>query len=489
MNMYRSLFTKYMTAFTLIIVVSFTIMAVIVSSTVSTYTSDASKDQLRQTAENVQLFIEKDFAKSDQKLFNNYVYYNFDYIRNILGNFCFFDEDTVVFLTDVNGTILLQSGSDSYSMMDKKVAQSILNAVKSEGEITHTGDLDGFFDSDNIVFIRKICNERVFVGTVFVCVESSNLNQLVGVIVKTIIMTSLWVVLAALIAVYFITERITSPLREMSMAAKSFAAGHFDVRIPVIGHDEVSALATAFNNMADSLTNNEEMRRSFLANVSHDLRTPMTTIAGFIDGILDGAIPPDKHEYYLGIIASEVRRLSRLVTSLLDITRIQAGERKFNMEPFDICEMARLILISFEQKIDEKKLKIEFECDCEKMMVIADRDAIYQILFNLCDNAVKFSYNEGIYRIKINENSGKTFISVYNEGQGIAEDEIAVVFDRFYKSDKSRGLDKTGTGLGLYIAKTIIVAHGEELWVSSVYGKYCEFVFTLPTADKSCNRE
>lgn len=485
--MYKSLFTKYITAFTLIIVVSFTIMATIVSSTVSSYTSDVSKDQLHRTAESVQLFIEKDFANSTQGVFNNYVYYNLNYIQNMLENFGLFDENTLIFITDINGTVLLQSGANASNVADKTVSKSLLNAIKSEGEITHTGKLGGFFNTDNLVFARKITNARMFVGTVFVCVETSTLNQLVEVVIKTIVMTSLWVVLAALIAVYFITERITSPLREMSLAAKSFASGHFDVRIPVIGHDEVAKLATAFNNMAGSLTNNEEMRRSFLANVSHDLRTPMTTIAGFIDGILDGAIPPDKHEYYLGIIASEVRRLSRLVTSLLDITRIQAGERKFNMEAFDICEMARLILISFEQKIDEKKLDVEFECDNEKMMVSADRDAIYQILYNLCDNAVKFSYDEGKYRIKINEKSGKTFISVYNEGQGIAEDEIAVVFDRFYKSDKSRGLDKTGTGLGLYISKTIIVAHGEELWVSSVYGKYCEFVFTLPTVTEDQN--
>lgn len=133
------------------------------------------------------------------------------------------------------------------------------------------------------------------------------------------------------------------------------------------------------------------MRRTFLANVSHDLRTPMTTISGFIDGIIDGAIPPEKHEYYLDVIRTEIRRLSRLVGNLLDITRIQAGERKFNKTAFDICEMARLILISFEQKIDQKKLDVEFECKKEKMIVYADRDAIYQILYNICDNAVKFS--------------------------------------------------------------------------------------------------
>ena len=232
--------------------------------------------------------------------------------------------------------------------------------------------------------------------------------------------------------------------------------------------------------MASSLAKTEETRRVFLANVSHDLRTPMTTIGGFIDGILDGAIPPEKYEHYLGIIASEVRRLSRLVNSLLEITRIQAGERKFNMESFDIAEMAREILISNEQRIEKKHLDVSFECDNDRMFVYADRDAIYQILYNLCDNAVKFSRDGGAYKISIIAKAGKVYTSVYNEGQGIADDDIDYVFDRFYKSDKSRGLDKTGTGLGLYIAKTIIDAHHEEIWVRSVYGKFCEFVFTLP---------
>jgi len=232
--------------------------------------------------------------------------------------------------------------------------------------------------------------------------------------------------------------------------------------------------------MAESLENLETMRNTFVANVSHDLRTPMTTITGFIDGILAGAIPPDKHEYYLGIISTEVKRLSRLVASLLDISRMQAGDRKFTLAPFDICEMARQIIISFEQKIDQKRLEIEFECDQDNITVNADRDAIYQILYNICDNAVKFSIEGGVLRITlIHYKEKKILVSVYNEGQGIPPEDLPFVFERFYKSDKSRGLDKSGVGLGLFISKTIINAHHQEMWVKSKYGKNCEFCFTL----------
>jgi signal transduction histidine kinase len=303
---------------------------------------------------------------------------------------------------------------------------------------------------------------------------------------QTILASILWVMVATLIAVYFITEMITGPLREMSKAAKSFAKGQFDVRVPVRGRDEVAELARAFNNMAQSLENLEKMRNTFMANVSHDLRTPMTTISGFIDNILIGAIPKEEQSYYLGIIKEEVRRLSRLVASLLDISRLQAGDRKFNMQAFDICEQARLILISFEQKIDEKRLNVEFLCDEERMFVSADRDAIYQILYNICDNGVKFASEGGDYRIRIRYDDAveskrkKVIVSVYNEGEGIAPEDLPYVFERFYKADKSRGLDKSGVGLGMFISKTIIDAHGEKIWVESQHHKSCEFFFTLP---------
>jgi len=318
------------------------------------------------------------------------------------------------------------------------------------------------------------------VGSVMTCMVNSGFDDLLEAMNKTIIMSSLWLMLAALIAVYFISERLVSPIRDMSRASKEFAAGHFDVRVPVNGNDEVSDLAEAFNNMADSLQHSEQTKQIFLSNVSHDLRTPMTTISGFIDGILDGAIPPEKHNYYLEVIASEVRRLSRLVNKLLDITKIQAGERKFNMAPFDICEQAREIIISSEQRLEDKKLDVQFNADRDNMYVNADRDAIHQILYNLCDNGIKFAREGGVYEISIRESGNKVVVSVYNEGDGIPETDLPYVFDRFYKSDKSRGLDKTGVGLGLYIARTIIEAHKEKIWAESEYGKWCRFTFTLP---------
>jgi signal transduction histidine kinase len=241
--------------------------------------------------------------------------------------------------------------------------------------------------------------------------------------------------------------------------------------------------------MAESLEKLDKMRSSFLANVSHDLRTPMTTISGFIEGINSGAIPPEKHEYYLGVISAEVHRLSRLVSQLLDVSRLESGDRKFNFEAFDVAEMARIILISFEQKIDDKKLDVEFFAESDEMYAFADKDAIHQVLYNLCHNAIKFSHNGGMFRIRLVRNEGKKIkISVFDEGEIIPQEDGALVFDRFYKSDKSRGLDKTGVGLGLYISKTIIDAHGETIFVESREGFGTEFSFTLKEGDAPSRR-
>ncbi|MBO5274943.1 MAG: HAMP domain-containing protein [Clostridia bacterium] len=481
--MFKSLFTKYITAFMLIIVVSFTVLAAIISTMVTNYSMQSQKTMVGHISETGTYLLTEDYFYSGDENFEEYMQSYGRTVKKSLTMLSRYTEDVVLFVTDTYGNVLATDEDAPANYIMRSIPAEVMKTINAGNNYEGTGTLDGAFEDDHLIFARPVSDaDGNILGALFTCSSSQGLSIFVETMVKTIIMASLWVLLAALIAVYFISEKIIAPIKVMSRAAKSFAAGKFDVRVPVTGHDEVAELAVAFNNMATNLASFEDMRRTFLANVSHDLRTPMTTIAGFIDGILDGAIPPEKHSYYLGLIATEVRRLSRLVSSLLDISRIQAGDRKFNKTVFDISEMARLILISFEQKIDEKKLDVEFDCEEDKMLVYADRDAIYQILYNICDNAVKFSFEGGKYRISLINKDKKTFISVYNEGQGIPEADLPFVFDRFYKSDRSRGLDKTGVGLGLYIAKTIIDAHDEEIWVRSVYGEYCEFVFTLQSA-------
>ena len=476
--MFKSIFAKYVSAFTAIVLCSFLIIILIISAIVGNYSERAKTDIMDNAAHTTASDIEESL---DGKGLSYLLEARGREVSAILSMVCANSDDVTVLVSDSDGRILIAEGRDKDDIdMDETIPSELMTEINRDKEISNESQIYDVFSSPRYIYAVPIHEDGQVCGTVFVCASSVMLSDLLEFIIKAIILSSIWVLLATLVAVYIVTERVTSPLKEISLAAKSFAAGKFDVRVPVRGRDEVAELAAAINNMAESLDNYDNMRNSFMSNVSHDLRTPMTSISGFIDGILDGVIPPEKHEYYLRIVSGEVRRLSRLVSTLLDLSRIQAGDRKFTMESFDICEMGRQILISFEGKLIEKRLDVEFETDGDSILVSADRDAIYQIFYNICDNGVKFASEGGKFKISIKHQKGKKIIvSVFNEGQGIAEADLPYVFERFYKSDKSRGINKTGVGLGLFISKTIVDAHGERIWVESEHEKNCCFNFTL----------
>ncbi len=486
--MFKSVFAKYLTAFAAIILVSFVTVALIVRSMVTNYASESKEEKVTAVAESARDLMMSDYENVDgQYEFEDYVAESKGRLVEMLNAIGHLDTDKAksltVFVTDEVGRVIL-SVQQSVVSEQVMIGEKIISEIYRDGIYKGKGMLDGILETRHLICAHRLETGGEIIGTVFACSSSAREEALVSVMTETIIMASLWVMLAAMIAVYFISDRIISPLHSMKNAAKEFAKGNFETRVSVRGSDEISELGAAFNNMAQSLEQLETMRNSFLANVSHDLRTPMTTISGFIDGINSGAIPPEKHPYYLGIISSEVHRLSRLVSQLLDISKLESGDRKFTPTPFDICEMARLILISFEQKIDAKRLEVSFDTDKDSMIALADRDAIHQVLYNLCDNAIKFSEEGGAFRIAIRRKEGrKLTVSVYNDGIGIPSEDLPFVFDRFYKTDKSRGLDKNGVGLGLYIVKTILEAQGETISVQSEHERFCEFTFTLTETD------
>jgi len=487
--LFKSSFSKYITAFVVIIVVSFIALSSIITSLIRGYISEDKERELSYTATRLVNQIE------ENKIINIGNYLNSEQLTPAILQFVNSDPTFNVLVADATGKILLSTACEG-AILDDGTKEPVINLRDGLGsfdptsfeevdhsgvtERVHRGTLGGIFPDPTVAFLREIHYGDMLCG--FVVTFSSTVieDNLVLITRQAVITSSVGVMIAAVIATYFITERIIRPLRSMTGAAKKFAKGDFTGRVAVIGRDEVADLAVAFNNMADSLDSLEKMRNSFLANISHDLRTPMTTISGFIDGITSGAIPPEKHEYYLNVISAEVHRLSRLVSQILDVSRIESGERKFSFTDFDITEMARIILISFEQKIEDKHLDVEFNAEFDEMYVTADKDAIYQVLYNLCHNAIKFANDGGKFIISISYmQPSKVKISVFDEGQSIEKEDIKLVFDRFYKTDKSRGLDKNGVGLGLYISKTIIDAHEESIWAESVEGKSSEFIFTL----------
>ncbi len=481
--MFKSVFAKYIIAFMMIIIISFCMILSIIVSLVNSYSADLRTGFVKSAAKSAEDYLERRFKDSDLRNFEDFYGDNEEDIIDIMASVAANCEGISIMLSDSEGNILVHALGDKAEHFrgNTTIPSEMQAALMNNEEVNHIGNFSEMFDTTHIFYATPIPDSNGnFCGAVIAGASGISLVVLLDKMIKTIIVSSIWVMVATLIAIYFITEMVTGPLREMSKASKRFASGDFEVRVPVRGNDEVAELATAFNQMATSLSTMETTRNTFMANVAHDLRTPMTTISGFIDNILVGAIPKEEESYYLELIKEEVRRLSRLVSSLLDITRLQAGDRKFTMNTFDICELARLILISFEQKINEKHLEVEFDCETDRMLAEADRDAIYQILYNICDNAVKFSKEGGIYRIRIKSyEKKKLLVSIYNEGVGISKDDLPYVFERFYKADKSRGIDKSGVGLGMFISKTIIDAHGEKIWVESKEGESCEFFFTL----------
>ena len=485
--LFRSVFARYMLAFVIIILLSFSVLSLIVASQIMSFSTQMKTDEIERIATSASAILEPVYEEYDRstdegedKSFADFVGREFVMIKSMF-NYIKRDSDINVILADSSGKVLfwvnpIDENKLPYLDSSKRFSPETMSMMLDESDLQlKPTDLDGILKRESYVKAHTVKDD----GVLIVVTVAKNVYDFVASTVKTIVMSCMWVMCGAIIASYFISERIVRPIRQMSNATKAFSEGKLDVRVPVSGNDEVAELAMAFNNMASNLERNEETRRTFLANVSHDMRTPMTTIGGFIDAILDGTIPPSQYDHYLGIVSSEIKRLSRLVSTLLDISKIQAGERKFNMIPFDICELSRQIIISLEQRLNDKKLDVEFECDAERLVAVADRDAIYQVIYNICDNAIKFSREGGKYRFSIKDTEKKIVVSVYNEGIGIPDDELPYVFDRFYKSDKSRGLDKSGVGLGMYISRTIMEAHGENIGVRSKHGEFCEFMLTL----------
>ena len=315
----------------------------------------------------------------------------------------------------------------------------------------------------------------------FASTSSAALSIFLVDIFQMYVISAALVMLFAFIVIYFVTSNMVRPLQEMLAATQSFSKGEFSIRVPVEGDDEIAMLAAAFNSMASSLAVMESTRRSFTANVSHELKTPMTTIGGFIDGILDGTIPPERQGYYLRIVSGEVQRLSRMVQSMLAIARIEAGELTIAPVPVEITDIVTRTVFTFEQRLEGKQIEVR-GLDAEKHLVEADADLIHQVVYNLVDNAVKFVDQGGYLEFAYHTEGNMTFISVKNSGAGVAPEEIPKLFDRFYKSDKSRSLDKNGVGLGLSIVKTIMNLHNGDIYIRSEPGQYTEFVFSLPTS-------
>lgn len=503
-SVFRSVFAKCLTAFFLIILCSFLLLSMVVTSIVSRYTESERQADVEWISASAATAIEETYQRTCD---NGIMPYALDaaeeFVTELSGEYLASVEQVLcsltrgrssaaLVLTDIAGepVFVCRDGEidrDTTGVPQPEKLTALTEQLLQEGTYEGTGNLGGLFGDEQYIYARVASDESDgTLACVYACVSRSEIRVLIGALNRTVIMASLWVMLAALIISYFISERITTPLRVVTAAAKKFARGHFNTRVTVSGDDEIADLAAAFNSMAESFARLDQTRSTFMANVAHDLRSPLTTIAGVLDSLQSGAIPPERRKHYYDMAAGEVRRLSRLVSDLLDITRMESGTRQFHFAEFNIAETARLVLISFEHRLEEKQLQVEMDCEDDPVHVYGDADALHQVLYNLMDNAIKFSREGGAFRIGVHRAEHHMVeLSVFNEGCGIDPEEAPHVFERFYKSDKSRGLDKTGTGLGLYIVKTIVDAHHGQIAVQSRCGENCEFLVSLPATESA----
>lgn len=361
-----------------------------------------------------------------------------------------------------------------------KIPASVIEQAKN-GFSSDRTTLDGVYAKDQLVSAQPVIVNDEVIALVFTATPiSSSVTDYLNRTIKIFLVAAALSLLVGAIGVYVFTLNLLSPLRDMSRATKAYAKGDFSYRVKVRGKGELEGLLKAFNSMATELALHESTRRSFVANVSHELKTPMTTIGGFIDGILDGTIPPEKQNYYLEIVSNETKRLSRLVVAMLNLSKIEAGELKLKPKEFNICNDIFNVLISFEQQIEQKNIEILGLDVLEPTLVNADEDMIHQVIYNLVDNAVKFTENAQII-VDVNKNSdGYVSVGIKNTGVGISPEDLSRIFERFYKVDKSRSYDTKSTGLGLYIVKTIVEMHGGTIKAESVENEYTRFEFTLP---------
>ena len=387
--------------------------------------------------------------------------------------------NTQIFVVDEDGNTVISS-VEGYQ---GKIKEKFINGALSGRREVFRGKISAETAVSMLAVSEPITYEGKVVGAVLVSVPIPEITKTREEVFKYFFWSICVAVVFVAVLVYFLAKKITNPILKLSDVARSIANGNFKKRVEIDEIEELGELCETFNEMADSIEVFEATRNSFIANISHDLRTPMTTITGFVEGILDGTIPKEKHEWYLSVVLDESRRLSRIVNDLLDISRLEQGKFNLEMQDFDINELVRLSVIKLEKNITDKDIQLSVEFESENLFVYADKDAIARVLTNLLDNAIKFTNEKGFIDIKAGTKDGRCYVSVQNSGLGIAEEELRHIFDRFYKTDKSRSLDKNGAGLGLYIVKSIMQAHNQRVWAESTQGEFARFSFTLGLSD------
>jgi signal transduction histidine kinase len=397
-------------------------------------------------------------------------------------------EDTLktsVWFFSADGNLIAASNPDNYNNLPKNIKNLEKNMNLEKG-FTQTGNFNNIFGSTMISIGIPIYTEETLKGYLILHTSMTELDSLQDNILGIMYMPFLVMILVVGIVLAYLSGTVLRPIAKINNTAREYAKGNFEARTGVKRKDELGELSDSLEYMASELSKLDEYRKNFIANISHDFRSPLTSIKGYLEAMLDGTIPVEKYDRYLNIVLNESKRLTKLTSSLLELNDFDTYGPILKRQSFDIVDVIKETRNTVEGICEEKNIDFRLKCPAEDTIVYADKMKIGQVVYNLIDNAIKFSPQNGRITVTVYDKNGKLFVSVKDEGPGIEKDKQNKVWDRFYKTDSSRGRDKQGTGLGLSITKEIIKAHNENINLISTEGAGSEFVFTLT---KESNRE
>ena len=391
--------------------------------------------------------------------------------------------DAVIWIINPSGRMVLDS-SKPLSVDDENVVEGFDPMVTAGGYYT-VGDFFGSFDEEMLSVYAPITSDYMVKGYVVVHTSMKSIHESKESILSISYILLILLFLLSLIILLFFTEFVYVPIRKIITATEHYASGDADYEFSVESDDELAYLAAVVAYMAQKNAQAEDDQKKFIANVSHDFRSPLTSIRGYLEAMLDGTIPPEKHEKYLTVVLNETQRLTKLTNNLLTLNNLSTKGMVLEKTAFDINMTIKNVVASFEGTLQKKKISVDLVLTGTELMVYADMGKIQQVLYNLLDNAIKFSSQDSSIKIETYEKHNKIFVSVKDSGIGIPKESLKLIWDRFYKTDLSRGKDKKGTGLGLAITKEIIKAHDENINVISTEGVGTEFIFSLPLQEEN----
>ena len=466
--MRKTLYLKFCLAYLIFGIFGFIVVATFVSSMTLEHLKREKADALYKEA----TLIANTYASD---LYNNEI--SLDTVKKQLDAIDLYLNSTI-WIINPSGRMILDSSAPID--VNNEVVVENFDPTVTAGSYYTTGTFFDSFNEEMLSVFAPITSNFKVKGYVVIHTSMSALRASRESLLSISYIMLVILFLLSLIILLFFTEFVYIPLRKITTATEEYASGNMHYEFTVESEDEIGYLAAALSYMASEIAKGEDGQKKFIANVSHDFRSPLTSIKGYLEAMLDGTIPPEMHEKYLGIVLNETERLTKLTNSLLTLNNLNTRGMVLDITIFDVNQIIRNTIASFEGTLLNKRISIDLVLTGDVMYVKADMGKIQQVLYNLLDNAIKFSHHDSSIKIETTEKHQKIFISVKDSGIGIPKDSLKLIWDRFYKTDLSRGKDKKGTGLGLSITKEIIQAHNEHINVISTEGVGTEFIFSLP---------